>query len=143
MNTKHKAKPDARSAYHRKGYLYTLEVLISLSVVIITLISVFKTPEQKPEFELSIIKTNGFDALQYLDYKGDLKKFIAQRDELAIENSLKDILKDFEFETEICRSNCSDVNVPKNETVIIVDYYSSGYLNYDNEKVRLWMWRKY
>jgi len=126
-----------------KGYLYTLEVLISFSVLVVTLVSLFRTSSQTPETELGIIKNAGFDALQYLNDKGDLKKFIAQRDELALENSLKSILTDFEFETEICRTNCSDMNVPKNETVIVVDYYSSGYLNYDNEKVRLWMWKKY
>ena len=126
-----------------RGYLYTLEVLIAFSIMSIILISIYKIPETQPELDISLIKQQGYNALKYLDESGDLKKIMASNDEITLENELSKLIsKSIEFETEICRNRCDERNVPKNRTIIVVDYYSSGYRFYDNKKVRLWLWRK-
>ena len=127
----------------KKGYLYTLEVFIALSMIFLTLVFVFRNPPLRPELEISLIKQQGFEVLEYLDYKGVLRQYVSNSDEVSIENSLSSLLSsNIAYETEICASSCLDSNVPVNETVIAVDYYIAGYRDaYLGKKVRLWMWR--
>lgn len=127
-----------------KGYLYTVEVLIAISVISVTVIFLFKSFPEKPEMELSLIKTQGHDALNYLDKKGDLRQFVIDGNEDEIERLLSSLL-DSKYELEICSlgQTCYD-RVPANETIIAVDYYISGYREkYDAKKLRLFLWRKY
>jgi len=127
----------------KKGYIYTLEVFIAISMIFLTLVFVFRNPPQRPELEISLIKQQGFEALEYLDNKGVLRQYVSSSDEFSIENSLSGILSaNMAYETEICSSSCLDSNIPVNETVVAVDYYIAGYRDaYLGKKVRLWMWR--
>jgi hypothetical protein len=127
----------------KKGYMYTLEVLLALSLIFVAIVYLFSQPTDKPELEISIIKMQGFQALKYLDEKGVLRKYVSDDDEKGIEKELKDILiKNIKFETEICVTTCSTRNVPSGQAIISVTYYVSGYRNtYDAKKVRLYMWR--
>lgn len=129
----------------KKGYVYTLEVLIAVSIMFISLVLIFRTAPTKPELELSLIKEQGFDALLYLDQKGDLRRMVSENNETGIEYGLKTILPlNVNFETDVCMSNCDDTNVPSNRTIIVVDYYISSYMeNYLGKRVRLWLWREF
>ncbi|MCD6092604.1 MAG: hypothetical protein J7J38_01115 [Candidatus Aenigmarchaeota archaeon] len=129
----------------RKGYLYTLEVLLAASMIFAAIIFTFRYAPIKPQTEMSIIKQQGFDALKYIDEKGDLRKYVSLDDETGIENDLSDILiKSIKFEIDICDNVCDQRNVPTNQPIIIVDYYISGYdSDYGYNKVRLYMWKKY
>ncbi len=127
-----------------KGYIYTLEVIIAISIIVLSVVSILRTPPTKPEFSTSTIKMQGFEALEYLDRKGDLKKLVFQENETELENKMSGIMpKEIGFEMEFCSYSCSEVNVPANETVVVVNYYVSGYKeNYIGKKVKLWIWRK-
>ncbi len=126
-----------------KGYIYTLEVLIAISIIVVSMVSVFKLAPTKPETEISIIKQNGYDALFYLDQKGVLCDLVAKDNETGIESYLADILSDnIEFEVDICLSECL-INLPGTGAIIPVDYYiSSCKGDYVGKKVRLFLWRK-
>ena len=127
-----------------KGYIYTLEVLIAVSIILVSLVFIFRSSPVKPELETSLIKTQGADALSFLDSKGTLRKLVYADNETEIETQLKTYLpKNIGFEVQVCTSPCSAVNVPVNETVVAVNYYVSGYReNYIGKKARLWLWRK-
>ena len=129
----------------KKGYIYTLEVLIAISIIFISMVSVFRIAPTKPEIEISIIKQNGFDALFYLDQRGILGEMVLEGDETGIENHLLSILpENVRFETDICTMNCDTTNLPINETIIAVDYYiSSCKETYVGKRVRLFLWRKF
>jgi hypothetical protein len=135
---------------NKKGYVYTLEVLIAASMITMALVFMFKTPPAKPETELSMIKKQGFESLQYLDNSGELRPLVFQNNETQIQSLLKN-LTTAEFEVHICKNGdicsvSSDLvsNVPGNQTVVVVDYYISGYKHsYSPKKVKLFLWRKY
>ena len=128
-----------------KGYIYTLEVLIAISIIFISMVSVFRIAPTKPETEISIIKQNGFDALFYLDQEGLLSEMVAKDNETGIENHLKTILpENVRFEIDICSVECDVLNLPVKETIMAVDYYIGGYREtYVGKKVRLFLWRKF
>jgi len=125
-----------------KGYLYTFEVLIAVSIFILAFVFMYKTAPLKSNMEISIIKQEGFDALDYMNNNDDLPRLVNENNEQAIEDMLQSILPpEIFFETEICTSDCNKANVPANMTVISVDYYVSGYKNqYAGKKVKLWLW---
>ena len=128
-----------------KGYLYTLEVLIAVSIVFAAVFFVYRSPPQKPDAELVVIKQSGFDALKYLDGKGDLGMYASQNNETAIETAVSSIIpRSIGIEAKICYDTCSQAGIPMNQTVIAVDYYVSGYRStYDAKKVRLYLWKSY
>jgi hypothetical protein len=128
-----------------KGYIYTLEVLIAISIIVISMVSVFKTAPTRPETEISIIKQNSFDALYYLDQEGSLKKMVLEDNETGIEDALKDLLSEnIRFELDICSTECELLNLPQKETIVVVDYYVSSYKEtYIGKRVRLFVWRKF
>ena len=128
-----------------KGYIYTLEVLIAISIIFISMVSLFRIAPAKPETEISIIKQSGFDALFYLDQSGILREMVLGNNETEIENNLKNILpENIQFETEICRTSCDTTNLPINKTIIAVDYYIGGYKEtYSGKKVRLFLWKRF
>ena len=128
-----------------KGYIYTLEVLMAISIIFVSMVSVFRIAPTKPETEISIIKQSGFDALFYLDQKGILREMVVSDNEIGIENQLLSVLpENVQFETDICSTSCDMTNLPRNETIIAVDYYLGGYREtYFGKKVRLFLWRRF
>ena len=115
-----------------KGYIYTLEVLIATSVILMSTIYIFGSPPAKPELEISIIKQQGFDALEYLDKKDMLR----QMNDTELENNLESLLPG-NLQFSLNSSNLPD------KTVIAVDYYISCYKeNYMGKKIKLWLWEE-
>ncbi|MBI4896396.1 MAG: hypothetical protein HY832_02510 [Candidatus Aenigmarchaeota archaeon] len=128
-----------------KGYVYTIEVMIAISLIFLSLVSMFSTPEKPTDYSLTLIKEQGFDSLEYLDHKGSLEQFVSQQDELSLESQLVALLPpNIEFESEFCTTNCSTRNLPAQRTVVIVDYYTAVYRDqFLSQKVRLYLWERF
>lgn len=139
--------------HSRKGYLYTIEVLLAMAIVFVAVTFAFRAAPPKPELQLPLMKQIGFDALKYLDHSGKLRGYALNSDEKNLEKDLKDVMsKKIKFETEICTqpSTCSERNVPNDKTIAIVDYYITNCINclsgssydktYSFKRVRLYVW---
>lgn len=128
-----------------KGYVYTLEVLIAVAIILFSLIFILRTPPSKPDFETSLLKSQAFESLEFLDNFGRLKRQAFYDNETRIEQDLVDVMpKVVSYETEICRNSCATLNVPGNETVVSADYYIGSYRNaFIGKKVKLWAWKKF
>ncbi|MBI2971404.1 MAG: hypothetical protein HYY37_03245 [Candidatus Aenigmarchaeota archaeon] len=128
-----------------KGYVYTLEVLIALSLILVTIFLAMKTPPTKPESEISLIKRTGFETLDFLTTRNRLREWVDADNESVIEGELLALLpKNVLAEVQLCTSPCDDSNVPRNQTVIGVDYYVAGYKDkYIGKEVKVWLWRKF
>lgn len=126
-----------------RGYLYTLEVLVAVTIITASIAFVFKFPQQKPETELSEIMRQGRNAIEYMDSVGILRDYVYQNNETAIEYELAAVLSGgIGFETEICENDCSPAGTPSNHTIVVTDYYLAGHgKNYEFKKVRLYLWK--
>ncbi len=144
--TKKRKVKDIRSASFTfsKGYVYTIEVFLAISLVLITLVFLYRTPPEKPQLEISVMKLQGMHTLEYLDKKDDLRKFAVTANESDIERRLNDtIIRAIDFEIDICTITCNETGVPRNKSVVSVDYYIAGYRERHNvTKIKMWMWRK-
>ena len=129
----------------KKGYIYTLEVLLAVSTMLITIVLVFSTTPEEAETDLPIIKQAGYDALFYLDKSDDLRKIVSTEGVKQLEKNLTDLMsKNIKFDVTICTTTCSSNGLPPNKPVMVVDYYISGYREtFLNKKVRLWLWSRF
>jgi hypothetical protein len=114
-------------------------------MISLALIFMFKTPPVKPESELSIIKKQGFDSLEYLDFSNELRSAALAGNDTHIIKLLSNLTVGG-YEIQICSEGdpCLSHLVPENQTVMVIDYYQSGYKDfYAPKKVRMFLWRKY
>ena len=128
----------------KKGYIYIVEVLLAIGIMLAAVFFVFGTSADIPDYSHVIMGQTGFDALHYLDNKGILRQLVHERKETELENALSPLIPDnIGYETEICTVSCSNANLTGTQTVISIDYYISSYReSYVGKKVRLWLWSR-
>jgi len=128
----------------RKGYIYIIEVLIAISIMLSAILFIFGTTADAPDSVDVVIGQTGIDALKYLDNKGDLRAYAYNGNEAGLEDALSPLISDnIAFETEICTASCDTTNVTGTRTVITFDYFISGYKDsYVGKRVRLWLWER-
>lgn len=128
-----------------KGYVYTLEAMIAIALIFVTLIFVFSSSPEQPETSLAIMKQNVYDALVYLDQSDDLRNATSTGSVSAIESNLSKLLPaSIKYDTIVCTTSCNSSELPANRTIVTVDYYISGYQDkYVGRKVRIWIWRRF
>ena len=117
-------------------------MLIAVSIILVALVLIFREGPKEQEIEVSLLKRYAWESLEYLNNNGTLREYVANDDEGSLESAVGEILPiNVFFEIDICGLQCDDTNVPKNETVISVDYYVSGYRNvFIDKKIKLWAW---
>ena len=142
---KSKNNKNRQFRHSSKGYIYTLEVLLAVSTMLITIVLVFSTTPEEAETDLPVIKQAAYDALFYLDKSDDLRKIVSAEGVGQLEKNLTDLMtKNVKFHVTICTTVCSANGLPPNKPVVVVDYYISGYREtFLNKKVRLWIWSKF
>jgi len=127
-----------------KGFIYTLEVLVAIGLITVAAVTMFRNAPNEVDTTTSTLKTQGYNALRYLDDTGLLRAYVDRNDETLIESYLSGILPSTSgFEAEICRLLCQDTGVPDNTDVASLDYFISGYRSiYLENRVKLWIWKK-
>lgn len=126
-----------------KGYIYTLEILISISLIVVTSVFAFKFAPNRDIDNMDVIKDKVFNSLEYLDQKGDLRIIVNNLNRNALDKNLTLLLSGFNVDSDICSDACITPILP-NRPVISVEYYVSGYQdNYLRKKIKVWVWRKF
>ncbi len=126
---------------HHKGYLFTLEVIIAVSLIMVSMVIIFSSTQAPASAKTALIKKQGFEALEYLDQAGELRFLAFSGNEITLEEKLKALLpSSISLETDVCTDVCAG-NVPSGTSIITVDYYVSGYRDaFFTKKIKLWMW---
>ncbi|MBI4014986.1 MAG: hypothetical protein HY365_03450 [Candidatus Aenigmarchaeota archaeon] len=125
-----------------KGFIYTLEVLIAISLIAVSSSLLFSRVPEKPDFAPALLKERAFEALDSLYNGGSLASYVANNSEPGLEQSLLSLLpSNYLFETEICSETCDTLNVPGNRSVVSADYYVGSYRgSYVGKRVKIWSW---
>jgi hypothetical protein len=128
-----------------KGYVYTLEVMLAVAVIMFMIVLIFSSTPEQPETNIALMKQNGYDALQYLDNAGLLQQLVSNNSVRELKSNITALItSNIVFDAAVCQADCTSYNVPRNRTVVTVDYYVSAYKDvYLGKKVRLWMWQLY
>ena len=119
--------------------LKTLEAVIAALMVLI-FFAVFFSPQSLPEFETSIWKIKGFNALKALDESNELRKYVLENNTQEIEKKLQLLLPPtVNYEVVVCEQNCY-VSV-ESEKLVSVNYFIAGDVNeIEPKQIVLYMW---
>jgi len=124
-----------------KGGLYMVEVLIVVSIMITSFVVFFSKPRISPKFSVEMIKNEGFWALRQLDSKGFLRMYVENNDVNSINSELSKLLPNtMRYDVSICQTTCTNVSLPVNETVVVVNYYLYGWKKVNPKEIRIYMW---
>jgi len=126
-----------------RGYLYTLEVLVAIASVLVTVVLAFRFAPAKPEVENSIMKTFGYSALEYLD-AGKLREWVYEQNVQAIKSNISQVLPNsLRFDVAICSPFCTEVDLPRDRSVVVVNKYFSGFnRTYGFRELKLYLWKR-
>jgi len=114
-----------------KGYVYTIEVMMAISIIAVTAGFLFGNSPEKPDTGSGLVKERLFSVLEYLDAAGLLRVYVANNTEGALEGEI----------AEICTYDCDTTNVPGNRSVVSVNYYVATYRgDFIGKKVKAWAW---
>ena len=102
----------------RKGYLYTIEVMIMVAVIIMSISYLFRYPLAYSDTGSDIIRRQGMDALEYLGMQ-DMRHLVSDINEL---NTRIDELLPDAVESVACL-DCSDIDAPAGQTIILLNYF--------------------
>jgi hypothetical protein len=125
----------------KKGYIYTLESGIAISIVVISVVLILSSQRAAQPLSPALVKQQGMDALKFLDEKDDLRFFVYSENRNEIRDRLRALIPGSIFiAVDVCDTACAAA-LPQGKSVIAVDYYISGYRDiFVDKKVRLWMW---
>ncbi len=126
-----------------KGYVRMLEILLSLSIIVVAMVFVFRFTPYVIQNDMNLIKDRAFNALEFMDQNGDLRKIAFNSNRNALNNNLTLLLTGLEFEADVCNNDCFTPILP-NKPITSIEYYVSGYQDkYKASKIKLWVWRKF
>ena len=77
----------------KKGYVYTIEMLIAVSMILVAIVITFREAPKEQAIEVTMLKRYAWESLEYLNYNNTLREPVAADDETVIENELKGIRK--------------------------------------------------
>jgi len=125
----------------KKGFGYTLEVLIAIAVVFVFTIIIFSSTNFPVSAGTGLIKKQGFEALEYLEKTDELRYLVLSGNKVVLRNRLRELLPPgISLDVDTCSATCSG-EIPEKRTVVSLDYYISGYQDrFFTRKVKLWMW---
>ncbi len=126
----------------KKGVAYSLEALVAVTIVILTLVTLFSDPGAiAPPSE---IKQTADEALISLDESGLIRYYVSQNDSTGLNNEIDDIMPVIvNTEAVICDPNCPSVDLPEERNIFISFYYLSGYPGeYDPVEIVLYSWEQ-
>jgi len=129
----------------KKGYVYTLEVLLAMALIFVTLIFIFRISPPSLQGDIPIIKRYGLEGLEYLEQTNDLRLWVSTGNETAIKDALTQLMpSNIKFQLDICKDSCSGGGIPTTVNVIVTDYYVTTYNgDYLDRKIHLWLWRQF
>ncbi len=126
-----------------KGAIYTIEALFAVAIVSIALVTAFDRQPSQPDFGLGSLEQTGWDALDNLYVKGDLRLLVARNlsNDVNATADLKKALRNnipesMDFVFDICDNikKCSATILA--DEVVSIDYYI------EEKKLKLWIFRR-
>ena len=121
----------------KKGYLYTIEVMIAIAIILISVTYLFRYPLNVTNMDDETIRAYGINSINSL-MDQDLRQ-LAYRNITGLNERLAKILP-----ATISANACIVCNpdLPKDRSVVSIYYYLSGDQRYSAKTLTIYLWRK-
>jgi len=130
-----------------KGFLFTLEAVISILMILFIIVFLFQNPPTSPEYQILNYKYKAYHGVEVLDKRGDLRNDVVNNNATNIKTNLDVFIPDFlTYEVVIYNETTNVTEIPtsitsQNDTVISVSYLISGDINeYKPRDIRVYLW---
>lgn len=119
-----------------KGYLYTIEVMIAVAIIVISITYLFRFPVNAASSDDALMKQYGLNAIALLDSQD--MRYLAYNNLTGLNRRINALLPD-----ALNATTCLDCNLNVDaESVIVLNHYMAGDKSYEPKTLRLFIWRK-
>ena len=125
-----------------KGISYTLEAVIAVSFLLLSLVFFFKPFNVQDSSEYNYKKIT-YDSLKALSEGGKLRQYTLNNDATSIKNDLTTYISFLDYDVVIYNktSNLTAIPTISDDYVISVSYFLAGEAgNYSAKEVRVFVW---
>lgn len=124
-----------------RGLSYTLEGVIALSIVTLTIITVFTGFSAPQEQGLGTAADNGYSCLQGLDRENILREDAVNKDADSIRSKLNPCIRGaFNHTVQVCRGSCTTVDLDRDRDITSAKYYVAGHNGTQPALVIAYIW---
>jgi len=128
-----------------KGQLYMLEVGIAILMILSVVIFLFLNPPDSPEYKIINYKMNAYTGLEVLERTGDLRRYVADNNATAINESLNQYIPNFLSRTVVIFNDTTNLTTKPslsnlNESISVSYFLAGDFDDYKPRDVRVYMW---
>jgi hypothetical protein len=130
---------------NKKGYIQTLEAIVAILIIYITVLSLMS--QYRPKTQASVpldIKLTQDALLKEIESSNIYRNCALNNDELCINDMInKTIGSKYMYKLALCTvSSCSVPNTPNREVYVRSIIVSSNITNYTTTSVNIYLWKK-
>lgn len=129
-----------------KGILFTVEVSISILMILFILVFLFQGQNETPEYRTTNYKYKAYHGLEVLERRGELRDHAINNDADSIETDIDSFISDFlTYEVVIYNATTNVTEIPSaihsQDDVISVSYLIAGDIDtYSPKDIRVYLW---
>lgn len=128
-----------------KGTFFTLEAIISITMMVLITVLLFKSPPAKTDLSRTAYKLEAYSGLEMLE-TGDLREYVLNNNTNSIETELAPYVSFSRSQYSVViwnetRNRLSALPSPSTGDIISVGYFIAGDVgNYTPREVRVFLW---
>ena len=128
-----------------RGQIYTLEVGISILMILLIVIFLFQNPPATPEYNIINYKMKAYEGLETLEQTGELRRYVADNNATAINESLNPYIPTFLSRAVVIFNDTTNLTTKPSLTSvndsISVSYFLAGdFDDYKPRDVIVYLW---
>lgn len=124
-----------------KGLSYTLEAIIAVFIVVVSMIVVFGGLPVPQRPGLTFAEENAFSCVRGLDAEGRLRADAVAKNATNVTNNLRGCIRgSFNYTVQICKDTCTSLALERETDVVSTRYYVAGSTNADPAVVIVYLW---
>jgi len=128
-----------------KGQIYTLEVGISILMILLIVIFLFQNPPATPEYNIINYKMKAYEGLETLEQTGELRRYVADNNATAINESLNPYIPTFLSRAVVIFNDTTNLTTKPslngvNNSVSVSYFLAGDFDDYKPRDVRVYLW---
>jgi hypothetical protein len=128
-----------------KGQIYTLEVGISILMILLIVIFLFQNPPATPEYNIINYKMKTYTGLETLERTGELRRYVADNNATAINESLDPYIPSFLSRVVVIFNDTTNLTAKPslagvNDSISVSYFLAGDFDDYKPRDVRVYLW---
>jgi len=128
-----------------RGQIYTLEVGISILMILLIVIFLFQNPPATPEYNIINYKMKAYEGLETLEQTGELRRYVADNNATAINESLNPYIPTFLSRAVVIFNDTTNLTTKPslngvNNSVSVSYFLAGDFDDYKPRDVRVYLW---